>query len=136
MKFRMIALICVLALSLVGWTQEPATPATSNSTTAPQAQAGECSHHNMEGMKEGESCCHHSADAKDSCCGAGKCEMKDGKSCCAGKDMKAAMKQCKKECKKNACCKKGECGAAKGDKAAMGCCGGKCERHSPTPAGM
>ena len=49
--------------------------------------------------------------------GKDKCDMKDGKSCCAGKDTKAAMK----ECKKNGCCKDGKsCGEANEDKTAMG----------------
>ena len=102
MKFRLFALI--LALSLVGWAQE--TPAAPNSTPAPQAQG--CCHHNMADMKDGKGCCHHAAaDAKDAaaCCGKDKCEMKDGKSCCDGKDMKAAMK----DCKKNGCCTDGKC---------------------------
>jgi hypothetical protein len=63
--------------------------------------------------------------------------MKDGKSCCDGKDMKAAMKECKKNgcCADGKCCGDGKnCGAAKGDKTAMGCCGSKCERHPHTPA--
>jgi len=133
MKFRLFALILTLALSLAGWTQDtPAAPAAPNSTPAPQAQG--CCHHNMADMKDGKGCCHHGAtDAKDAaaCCGKDKCEMKDGKSCCDGKDMKAAMKQCKK----NGCCKDDKsCGKTKGDKTAMGCCGSKCERHPQTPA--
>jgi len=53
--------------------------------------------------------------------------MKDGKSCCTGKDMKAAMK----ECKNNGCCKDGKsCSGGKGDKTAMGCCGDQCQRQS------
>ena len=134
MKFRMIALILTLALSLVGWAQQtPPASAAPNSTPVPEAKS--CCHHNMADMKDGKSCCHHAtADAKDAtaCCGKDKCEMKDGKSCCNGKDMKAAMKACKK----NGCCAEGKsCGEAKGDKTAMGCCGNKCERHPQTPAG-
>ena len=138
MKFRMIALILTLALSLFGWAQDtPTAPAAPNSTPAPQAQG--CCHHNMADMqsKEGKSCCHHTAaatDAKDaaSCCGKDKdkCEMKDGKSCCDGKDMKAAMK----ECKKHGCCADGKCGKAKGDKTAQGCCDNKCEGHQTSAA--
>jgi len=133
MKFRMIALTLTLALSLMGWAQQ--TPAAPNSTPAPQAKS--CCHHNMADMKDGKSCCHHAtADAKDAtaCCGKDndQCQMKDGKSCCNGKDMKAAMK----ECKKNGCCAEGKgCGEAKGDKTAMGCCGNQCDRHPQTPAG-
>jgi hypothetical protein len=128
MKLRLTALIYILALSLVGWAQEtPAAAAAPNSTPAPQANG--CCHHNMADMKDGKGCCHHAAaDAKDAtaCCGKDKCEMKDGKSCCEGKDMKAAMK----ECKKNGGCTDGKCcGKAKGDKTAMGCCGSMCERH-------
>ncbi|MGD0213976.1 MAG: hypothetical protein ABSB87_12150 [Terriglobales bacterium] len=119
MKFRSIALILTLALSLVGWAQEaPAPSAAPNSTPATQPK----------------SCCHHAAaDAKDaaSCCGKDKCEMKDGKSCCDAKNMKAAMK----ECKKNGCCDGKSCAKATGDKTAMNCCGNKCERHPQTPAG-
>jgi hypothetical protein len=141
MKFRMFALIVIVALSLAGWAQEtPAAPAAPNSTPAPQAKS--CCHHNMADMKDGKSCCHHgAADAKDkdaaSCCGNGKCEMKDGKSCCQGKDMKAAMAQCKKNgcCTDGKCCGEGKCcGAAKDGKTAMGCCGNKCERQPQTPA--
>jgi hypothetical protein len=135
MKFRMIALILTLALSLLGWAQ--LTPAAPNSTPAPQAKS--CCHHDMSDMKDGTSCCHHAtADAKDAsaCCGKDKqnaqCEMKDGKSCCSGKDMKAAMKSCKKS---GCCAEVKNCGVAKGDKTAMGCCGNQCERHPQTPAG-
>jgi len=72
--------------------------------------------------------------------GADKCEMKDGKSCCDGKNknMKAAMKGCKKNlcCAGGKCCPEGNsCSEAKGDTTAMGCCGSKCERHPQTPAG-
>lgn len=131
MKLRLIAVILTLALSLVGWAQEaPAAPGAPKSTPAPQAQS--CCHHNMADMqmKDGKACCHHSADAKDAqnaagCCGKDKCEMKDGKSCCDGKDMKAAMK----ECKKNGCCADGKCDKAKGDKTAKACCGNKCAGH-------
>jgi hypothetical protein len=135
MKFRLFALI--LALSLVGWAQEtPATPAAPNSTPAPQAK-GSC-HHNMADMKDGKGCCHHAAaDAKDAatCCGKDKCEAKDGKSCCEGKDMKAAMKHCKKNgcCTDRTCCADGK-SCAKDDKTAAGCCGDKCEHHQHTPA--
>jgi hypothetical protein len=136
MKFRLFALILILALSLVGWAQE--TPAAPNSTPAPQAKG--CCHHNMAGKDDKGCCCHHAAaDAKDAaaCCSKDKCEMKDGKSCCDGKDMKAAMKECKKSgcCTDGKCCTEGKsCGEAKGDKTAMGCCGSKCERHPHTPA--
>ena len=134
MKFRLFALISVLALSLVGWAQEtPAASAAPNSTPAMEAKG--CCHHNMADMKEGKGCCHHAAaDAKGAtaCCAKDKCEAKDGKSCCDGKDMKAAMK----ECKKHGCGGEGKsCGEAKGDKTAMGCCGNKCEHHQQTPAG-
>jgi hypothetical protein len=134
MKSRLFALIVVLTLSLVGWAQDtPAAPAAPNSTPAPQAQG--CCHHNMADMKDGKSCCHHAeANGKEaaSCCGKdkAKCEANDGKSCCEGKDMKAAMK----ECEKSGSCKDGKCcGNAKGDKTAMDCCGSKCEHHK-TPA--
>jgi len=133
MKFRLFALI--LALSLVGWAQD--TPAAPNSTPAPHAQA--CCHQNVAGNDD-KGCCHNAAaDAKDAaaCCNKDKCAMKDGKSCCDGKDMKAAMKECKKSgcCTDGKCCTEGKsCGEAKGDKTAMGCCGSKCERHPHTPA--
>src|SRR5260370_28716702 len=138
MKFRLFALIAVLALSLVGWAQDtPAASAAPNSTPAPQAVPQEkgCCHQDMAGRKDGKGCCHHAAaDAKDATgwCGKNaKCEAKDGKSCCSGKDMKAAMK----ECKKSGGCTDGKCcGEAKGDKAAMECCGNKCEGHAHTPA--
>jgi hypothetical protein len=137
MKFRLIALILTLALSLFGWAQDtPAAPAAPNSTP-PTGQ--DCCHHNTaeSQAKDGKSCCHHSAtaaDAKDTagCCGKDKdkCEIKDGKSCCDGKDMKAAMKGCKK----NGCCADGKCGNAKGYKTAQGCCGNKCEGHQTSAA--
>jgi len=63
--------------------------------------------------------------------------MKDGKSCCDGKDMKAAMKECKKNgcCADGKCCPEGKsCSEAKGGKTAMGCCGGGCQRHPHTPS--
>src|ERR1039458_4787422 len=139
MKFRLFALILILALSLIGWTQEtPAASPAPNSTPAPQAQG--CCPHNMADMKDGRNCCHHAAaDGKDAAagCDKDKCAMKDGKSCCEGKNMKAAMKQCKKNgcCTGGNCCADGKsCGGAKGDKTAMGCCGSKCERHPQTPA--
>jgi len=144
MKFKLIALILTLALSLVGWAQEtPAASAAPNSTLAPQAapETKACCHHNMADMKDGKGCCQHAAaDAKDAmaCCSKDKCEMKDGKSCCHGKDLKAAIKECKKNgcCKDGKCCSGGKsCGEAKGDKTAMECCGGKCERHQQTTAG-
>ncbi len=72
MKFRLIALILTLALSLVGWAQD--TPAAPNSTPAPQAQA--CCHHKTADMKDGKGCCHHAAaDAKGAaaCCSKDKC---------------------------------------------------------------
>jgi hypothetical protein len=134
MKFRLFALISILALSLVGWAQEtPAASAAPNSTPAPQAQG--CCHHNMADMKDGKGCCHHAAaNAKNAaaCCATDKCEAKDGKSCCEGKDMKAAMKKCKKH---GCCAEDKSCGEAKGDKTAMGCCGNKSEHHPQTPAG-
>ncbi len=127
MKLRMFTLVFVLALSLMGWAQDTPAP-----QAAPESKA--CCHHDMAAT-DGKGRCHHAAaDAKDAaaCCSKDKCEMKDGKSCCAGKNMKAAMK----ECKKNGCCKDGKsCSEAKGDKTAMGCCGSKCERHPQTPAG-
>jgi hypothetical protein len=130
MKSRLFALIAVLVLSLVGWTQDTtAAPAAPNSTPAPQAHG--CCHHKMADMKDGKSCCHR-ADGKEAaaCCGKEKCEMKDGKSCCDGKDMKADMK----ECKKSGCCKDGKCCAeSKVEKTAMDCCGSKCE-HPTAPA--
>jgi hypothetical protein len=136
MKFRLFALI--LALSLVGWAQDtPAASAAPNSTPVPHAKA--CCHQNMAG-KDGKSCCHNAAaDAKDAtaCCSKDKCEMKDGKSCCDGKDMKTAMKECKKKgcCADGKCCPEGKsCGEAKGGKTAMGCCGGGCQRHPYTPS--
>jgi hypothetical protein len=140
MKFRLIALIITLALSLVGWAQvTPAASAAPNSTPAPQAQAQSCCHHKMADMKDGKSCCHHgTADAKDAeaCCGKDKCDMKDGKSCCEGKDAKTAMKECKKNgcCKDGKCCEGNNCGSAKGDKTAKACCGNKCEK--PTQASV
>ncbi|MGA8541838.1 MAG: hypothetical protein WB566_20205 [Terriglobales bacterium] len=138
MKCRLFALTLILAVSLVAWTQDtPAASTAPNSTSAPQAET--CCHHNVTDMKDGKGCCHHTtADAKDAaaCRGKNKCEAKDGKSCCEAKNMKAAMK----ECKKNDCCKDGKAAAkaraaeSKGDKTAMGCCGSKCERTALTPA--
>ncbi len=111
MKLKLFAML--LALSFMVWAQEnPATPNAAPETT--------------------KSCCHHaSADAKDAagCCGKDKCDMKDGKSCCAdmkacagGKDMKACMKQCKKDGGK--CCGGAEKASAKS------CCGNQCERKA------
>ncbi len=139
MKLKAFALILSLsfAMTMTGWAQDtPATSATPKSTPAPKAEG--CCHHNMADMKGGKSCCHQAAaDAKDtmSCCGKdndkNKCEAKDGKSCCAGKDMKAEMK----ECKKNGCCEDGKsCGGAKSDKTATGCCGNKCQHHQEATA--
>jgi len=132
MKFRLFALIAILVLSLAGWAQDnPAAPAAPNSTPAPKAEG--CCHHNMAGMKDGKGCCHHGAkDTKEAmeCCGKNKCAAKDGKSCCEGMDKDKDMKAAMKECKKKGCCKDGKCcGDAKGDKTAMECCGSKCEHH-------
>ena len=129
MKFRLFAM--VLALSMVAWAQENPAPSTPNATPAPETKS--CCHH-AAGAKDGKSCGHHvSADAKDAagCCGKDKCEMKDGKSCCCGKDMKACMKQGQK----NGCCKDGKCGVAAGEKSAMNCCGNACERHQHAASG-
>lgn len=133
MKFKLFAMI--LTLSLVVWAQENPTASSPNATPAPEMKS--CCHH-ATGAKDGKSCGHQaSADAKDAagCCGKGKWEMKDGKSCCAemkdgkscsgGKDMKACMKQCKK----NGGCKDGKCGGAAGEKSPINCCGNQCERH-------
>jgi hypothetical protein len=125
MKFKLFAI--VISLSLVAWAQENP----SNSTPNPAPEAKSCCHHAMD-AKDAAGCCHH-ADAKDtaSCCGSGccgrdKCDMKDAKSCCSGKDMQASMKQCKK----NGGCADGKCcGNGKGDKSATNCCGSKCEHH-------
>ena len=135
MKLRLLALIAILVLSLVGWTQETAAPAAPNSTPAPKAEG--CCHHNMADMKDGKSCCHNAAaDAKEAmdCCGNNKCAAKDGKSCCEGMDKNKDMKAAMKECKKSGCCKDGKCcGDTKGDKTAMECCGSKCD-HNQAPA--
>jgi hypothetical protein len=71
------------------------------------------------------------------CCGKDKCQMKDGKSCCAGMEAKDAkscctgkdMKACMKKCKKNGGCTDGKCCGAAGVRSAMNCCDDKCERH-------
>ena len=133
MKFRLFALIAILALSLVGWTQDPLSTPAPNST--PAADAKSCCHHDMAGMKDGMSCCHYDAAGDKeamSCCGKDKCQAKDAKTCCesmnkaTAKDTKTAMKQCKKD----GCCKDGKCcGAATADKTAMGGCGNQCEHH-------
>jgi len=137
MKFRLLALIVILVLSLVGWTQEAAAPAAPNSTPAPKAES--CCHHNMADMKDGKGCCHHAAaDAKEAmdCCGKNKCAAKDAKSCCEGMDKNKDMNVAMKECKKSGCCKDGKCcGDAKGDKTAMECCGSKCEQHKAPAVG-
>jgi len=96
MKFRLFAMI--LALSLIGWAQE--NPSTS-APNASQVPGRSCCHHAI-GAKDGKGCCHH-ADAGDaSCCGANKCSSKatdtaNAKPCCADKDMKKCMKECKKD---------------------------------------
>ncbi|MGA9642989.1 MAG: hypothetical protein WBQ72_16450 [Terriglobales bacterium] len=126
MKSKVFALVITLALSLAAWTQE--NPATPNATP------------------ETKSCCHHGSaaatDAKDAagCCDKNKCEMKDGKSCCAGMEMKdgkscasgKGMKACMKQCKKNGGCKDGKCCGDMHEKSATktNCCGDKCTRHS------
>jgi hypothetical protein len=49
MKFRLFALILIVALSLVGWAQDtPGTSAAPKLTPAPQAQG--CCHHNPADM--------------------------------------------------------------------------------------
>ena len=125
MKFKLFAM--VLALSLVAWAQENPAPSTPNATPAPEAKS--CCHH-AAGSADARNCCHHAtADAKDApgCCGK---EMKEGKSCCDGKDMKACMEQCKK----NGSCKDGCCGEV-GAKSAKNCCGNACERHKKVATG-
>ncbi|MGB9234823.1 MAG: hypothetical protein WCC04_10445 [Terriglobales bacterium] len=124
MKLRLLALL--LALSFVGWAQENPSASTPNASSA-----------------GANSCCHHAAnatDAKDAadCCGKEKCQTKDGKSCCGGKQMADAksccgdkgMKKCMKQCKKNGGCTDGKCCGAAGAKSAMNCCGTKCEHHA------
>jgi hypothetical protein len=111
----------ILTLSMVVWAQGTSAPSAPNSTPVPEAKS--CCHQ-MDQMKDGESCCHHAkAEAKEAmdCCGKDKCEMKDAKSCCKGKNMKACMKECKKD--KNSCCDSAN------DKTAMNCCGKSCSRH-------
>jgi len=130
MKFKLSALI--LALALVAWAQENSTRATPNATPAPSTRS--CCHHAAATgeEKDAKSCCHHASQATDpsaaksaeECCGKGKCNMKDGKACCAGKDTEACMK----ECKKAGGCTNAKCCGTKAGKSAMECCGGKCER--------
>jgi hypothetical protein len=119
MKFRLFAMF--LILSLASWAQENPSTTTSKATPKPEAK----------------SCCHQSSAAKEAkgCCGKDKCEAKDGKTCCEGKEMKEAksccgedMKACTKECKE----KGGKC--CGGEKSAMNCCGDKCERHHAASA--
>jgi hypothetical protein len=134
MKFRFFTL--VLALSLAVWAQEGPSTSGPNATPKPETK----------------SCCHNSADAKGvmSCCnqanantkGAAsphdaKCEAKDGKSCCAGKEIADAkccagkdMKKCMKQCQKNGGCADGKCC---GDRSsAMNCCSARCEHSART----
>jgi len=124
MKFRLIAF--VLVFSFACWAQENPSGATPNASSAPA-----------------KSCCHHAAGSSDvmdsaGCCGKDRCQAKNGKSCCDGKQMADAkpccsgknMKKCMKQCKKNGGCTQGKhCGAA-GDKSATNCCGTKCEHHA------
>jgi hypothetical protein len=121
MKYRLFSLI--LTLSLIGWAQEtPSTPASPNSTPAAQTEA--CCHHNAAAQ----------ADKAAACCGKNKCEMKDGKSCCNGKAMHAAMKECKKKgsCAEGKCCGDGK-GCERSGKNAMECCKSQCEGQPQSP---
>ena len=140
MKFKLFAM--VLALSMVAWAQENPAASTPNATPAPETKS--CCHH-AAGAKDAKSCCHHAtADAKDAagCCGKDKCQMKDGKSCCAGMEIKGAkscsgkdMKACMKQCKKNGGCKDGKCCGEAGEKSAMNCSGNGCERLQHAASG-
>jgi len=133
MKYRLFSLF--LTLSLIGWAQEtPSTPASPNSTPAAQTEA--CCHHNAA-AQEDKGCCHPAAgDAKNAaaCCGKNKCEMKDGKSCCNGKAMHAAMKECKKKgsCAEGKCCGDGK-GCERSGQNAMECCKSQCEGQPQSP---
>jgi hypothetical protein len=136
MKLKLFALIT--ALSLAVWAQQNPSTSTPDATSAPETKS--CCHHaaNAADTKGPASCCHH-ADAKDAssanavaeCCGKSKCEMKDGKSCCGGKEMASAksccagkdMKACAKQCEK-------------GGKSAANCCGSKCEHAAPASPAM
>jgi len=138
MKFRLFAM--VLALSLVAWAQKNPSASTPNATPAP---AKSCCHH-AANASDAKGCCHReNGDAKDAaadCCSKDKCAMKDGKSCCEDSEMAASccagkdMKKCMKQCKKGGGCANGKCCGAAGEKAAMNCCGNKCERPEHVPS--
>jgi len=135
MNFKLFAV--VLALSLMAWAQD--NPAASTPNATPKTETKSCCHH-AAGENSAMACGHHAktdADAeardvmdccgKDSgCCGKemAKCQ-KDGKSCCAGKDMKA----CAKSCAKPGACSDGKCCGVKGEKSAMKCCS-QCEKKA------
>ena len=128
MKFRLLAF--VLALSVSMWAQTATQAAPAQSTPAsPKEQCACC---DKAAAESGSGCCHHTK-GKDEKETAGCCGGKEG-SCC-GKGM-----QCGKESAKNgSCCGdtangadgKSCCGkSADGEKTAMNCCKDKqCKRH-------
>ena len=137
MKFRLLAF--VLALSVSMWAQTATQNAPAQSTPAtPKAHSACC---DKAAAESGSGCCHD-AKGKDDKESAGCCGGKEGSSCC-GKGM-----QCGKDMAKNGgCCgDKAKCGdgksccgkSAEGEKTSMNCCkDNQCKRHhmpeSPSP---
>jgi hypothetical protein len=110
MRYKTLAFI--LALTIASWAQTttPSQTPDSGKTTAAAGPCGDgCAKMASADHKDGHSCMHHAASAKDAketaSCGSGK----DAASCSAGKDGKSC---------------------AKDDKTSASCCGGK-PGHGP-----
>jgi len=137
MKFRLLALVLALTMSM--WAQTATQNPPPEST--PSTPKAECPCCEKMAADSGPGCCHHEKGMGKNA--AGCCGGKQGSGCC-GKGMqcgKASAKNggcCGGQSCNNAkgCCGKG-CGgnAADGAQASMNCCKGKqCPRHRATEA--
>jgi len=131
MKYKLFALIMILALAVATWAQTSTqtTPATPQQSTVPTDKAKCACCDKMAGAdaKDAPACCAHhdmrAGDGKEMSC----CAAKDAKS--SGKDAMACMKNSKD--KTASCCKEAStkvgcqdgCGK---DKSAAACCAWKC----------
>jgi hypothetical protein len=156
MKFRLIASILMLAVASWAQTATQSTPEKAN--PAPKETKASCpccekmsgmhhgdmsvgDHHEMSSddhssddhakvATDDHSCCHGMKEGK---CDMAACKSKEGMACMKASDGKSASADDKGGCCSGAkgCCSK----MAEKDKAAMKCCGDKCDRHEHARAG-